>query len=276
MRSTASLVGALAVTLFAAQACDSGAGDTATGGGTTVQTGMPCDVEAVLETCTSCHAGATPSGGVALVTREDLLADSAVDPSVTVAERALARIQDPEFPMPPTGALTAEQIATFAAWVQDGTAGGDCETVSGGPPATVCTSNSFWTQGDHGSVNMHPGVACIACHDKPNTFQSPSLLFGGTVYPSLHEPDDCRGGGPTVDGAIVVVTDADGVEHQSTVRSSGNFVIESNADLKLPARAEVRLNGKVAKMKDDVTSGDCNSCHTEQGKNGAPGRILAP
>jgi predicted CXXCH cytochrome family protein len=23
-------------------------------------------------------------------------------------------------------------------------------------------------------------------------------------------------------------------------------------------------------------TGDCNSCHTEQGRNGAPGRILLP
>ncbi len=274
MRSTAALVGATLLTLVTAQACD--AGDSGTGGGSQVQSGMPCDVEAVLETCTSCHAGDTPSGGLALVTREDFLAASAVDPSVSVAERALARMQDPEFPMPPTGTLTADQIATFAAWVQDGTAGGDCESVAGGPPATVCTSGKTWTQGDHGSVLMHPGVACIACHDKPGTFDSPSLLFGGTVYPSLHEPDDCLGGGASIKGAVVVVTDADGVEHQATVRTNGNFVIESGPDLKTPARAEVRLNGKVAKMKEDVTSGDCNFCHTEQGKNGSPGRILAP
>jgi predicted CXXCH cytochrome family protein len=29
-------------------------------------------------------------------------------------------------------------------------------------------------------------------------------------------------------------------------------------------------------MSGAVTAGDCNSCHTEQGANGAPGRIMAP
>ena len=29
-------------------------------------------------------------------------------------------------------------------------------------------------------------------------------------------------------------------------------------------------------MLGSVTSGDCNSCHTQDGRNGAPGRVLAP
>jgi predicted CXXCH cytochrome family protein len=29
-------------------------------------------------------------------------------------------------------------------------------------------------------------------------------------------------------------------------------------------------------MVGKVTSGDCNSCHTTAGANGAPGRILVP
>jgi hypothetical protein len=213
---------------------------------------------------------------VTLVTRDDLLAKSSVDASATIAERAEVRMQDPEFPMPPTGQLSADQIATFTSWVDEGMKGGDCDTVNGGPPATTCTSNIFWTQGDHGSANMHPGVACIACHDKPGSFDSPSLLFGGTVYPSLHEPDDCLGGGASITGATVVVTDANGTEHSATVRSNGNFLIESVFPLKTPARAEIRHNGKVAKMKDDVTNGDCNSCHTVDGANNAPGRLMAP
>jgi len=261
--------------LLALASCDAANDTTGTGDGSS-QTGIPCDVEAVLETCTTCHAGATPSDGLSLVTRDDLLAKSTVDSSMTVAQRALARMKDPDFPMPPNGGLDAAQIDTFATWVNDGVAGGDCDSVAGGPPDTTCTSTTTWTQGNHGSPNMHPGVACIACHEGPTGGHSPSLLFAGTVYPTLHEPDDCLGGGSSIDGAIVVVTDANGTDHKATVRSNGNFVVESNTPLALPARAEVQRNGKVAKMKDDVTNGDCNSCHTEQGKNDAPGRIQAP
>ena len=33
---------------------------------------------------------------------------------------------------------------------------------------------------------------------------------------------------------------------------------------------------KTRQMQGTVTSGDCNSCHTVNGTNGAPGRIMAP
>ena len=44
----------------------------------------------------------------------------------------------------------------------------------------------------------------------------------------------------------------------------------------LPYRARVRANGRVRPMGDVQTNGDCNVCHTEQGREGAPGRILWP
>ena len=252
----------------------SGGGSSSTGGGT-VGADLPCEVADVLGNCSACHATAKPSGGVSLRSRADLLAPSPSDSSVTVADRALLRMQDSASPMPPAGQLPAADIATFEGWINDGMPAGNCDGPP--PPETVCTSDTYWTQGNHESPDMHPGVACIACHEAPGGGEhGPPLLFAGTVYPTVHEPDDCRGGGPTIDGATVVVTDANGVEHSATVRSNGNFLIESQANLATPIHAEVRRNGKVNKMKDPVDSGDCNSCHTVDGANDAPGRILAP
>jgi len=253
----------------------SGGGTTTSVGGGTVGADLPCEVADVLANCSACHATPKPSGGVSLRSRDDLLAAAPSDPSVTVADRALARMQDSTNPMPPTGQLAAADIATFEGWISDGMPAGGCDGPP--PPETVCTSDSYWTQGDEGSRDMYPGRACITCHEAPGPGEhGPPLLFGGTVYPTVHEPDDCNGGGPTVQGSVVVVTDANGVEHSATVRSNGNFLIESEANLATPIHAEVRRDGKVNKMKDPVDSGDCNSCHTVDGANDAPGRILAP
>ena len=46
--------------------------------------------------------------------------------------------------------------------------------------------------------------------------------------------------------------------------------------LTAPYSAKVFDGTKTRVMVGKVTSGDCNFCHTAAGKNGAPGRILAP
>lgn len=271
-------------TVALAAACDSSLTDTGSGGGSdtsgsgggTVGADLPCEVATVLENCAACHATSNPSGDVSLKSRDDLLAPAPSDPSVTVADRALARMKDANNPMPPTGQLAAADIATFEGWIQDGMPAGSCDGPP--PPMTVCSSDSYWTLGNEESPDMHPGRACISCHENPGPDGEggPPLLFAGTVYPTVHEPDDCNGGGASISGAVVVVTDANGVEHSANVRASGNFLIESLGSLATPIHAEVRRDGKVNKMKDPVDSGDCNSCHTVDGANGAPGRILAP
>jgi hypothetical protein len=43
-----------------------------------------------------------------------------------------------------------------------------------------------------------------------------------------------------------------------------------------PFTAEVIYQGQSVSMTTPQTSGDCNSCHTESGANGAPGRIVVP
>jgi hypothetical protein len=134
--------------------------------------------------------------------------------------------------------------------------------------APTCTSGTMWTQGNHESEDMNPGMACITCHT--TMMKGPSLTIGGTVYPTAHEPDLCNG----ANGARVVITGADGQTQTLTPRASGNF--NSRTRVMLPYRAKVTYMGRERAMAATQTSGDCNSCHTQAGATGAPGRILLP
>ena len=146
-------------------------------------------------------------------------------------------------------------------------------TGAGGDPFTVapkCTSGTMWTQANRGSTEMNPGKACITCH---STMNGPSLTIGGTVYPSAHEPDLCNGANGS-NGARVVITGADGAVLTLTPGASGNF--NSRTRVMTPFKAKVTYMGRERAMNAAQTSGDCNACHTQNGTNSAPGRILLP
>lgn len=163
----------------------------------------------------------------------------------------------------PVDAATPGDAANPAA---DLAGGGD------GGMGVVCTSGSRWTNGTTGSVNMEPGHACIDCHrTRP---RAPVLTVAGTVYPTLREALDCNAGAQVV-GATVEVTDSRGTKVSLPVNQpSGNF--RTLAALTPPLTVRVLFNGKANAMKGMAPSGDCNSCHTETGANGAPGRITIP
>ncbi len=159
----------------------------------------------------------------------------------------------------------------------DGGAGDDGGGADGGgtdgsSTAVVCTSGTTWTRGDRGSSLMHPGRACISCHDQNG---GPVLMIGGTVYPTEHEPDDCNGINGTALGTNVVITDANNKTYTIPVNSSGNFYSQ-NLNIATPFHAKVVTGTKERAMVAAQTSGDCNSCHTVTGTNAAPGRIMAP
>ncbi len=137
----------------------------------------------------------------------------------------------------------------------------------GAPP--TCTSQQTWMNGDNGSELMHPGRACLDCHAQND---GPNLALAGTVFPSAHEPDECNGVG--VGRAVVVITDAKGVEHRLNVNAAGNFKLEGH--VALPYHAHVEAHGLMRAMVSPQSAGDCNGCHTQRGEEGAPGRIVAP
>lgn len=281
------LLASLALVLAAASACytgaqlDPGAGDptaevapaipvNASSGGD-----LPCDVAALLaESCASCH-GEPLAGGAKnrLLDAADLAAPSKIDPSRTAADDAVARMKDAARPMPPTGLLGADRVAILEQWIAAGMPNGSCDAGGGSPVSspTVCTSNRRWTRGDHGSSSMHPGVACIDCHRSTDEDDAPLYRIAGTVYPTAHEPDDCYG----ATGSITVeITDANGKAYSLPVNGAGNFF--STARIATPYTAKVVSGGRTRAMVAPQTNGDCNVCHTEQGAEKAPGRIMTP
>jgi len=239
-----------------------------------VSTGLPCDVQAILQThCTSCHSDPPVSGPMGLVTYADLSAPAVTDPTKTVAEMCLIRIQSASRPMPPAPAtpLSSADTATLQSWVSAGIPMGTCGAGDGGgnpynTPLT-CTSRTYW-HGDSSPV-MAPGRACISCHTRSGG-EAPRFAIAGTVYPTAHEPNDCNG----APGVSVVITDVHGQSFSISTNGAGNFF--SAGAVATPFTAKVVSNGRERVMSTPQTSGDCNSCHSQPPLNGAPGRIMAP
>jgi hypothetical protein len=148
-----------------------------------------------------------------------------------------------------------------------------------------CTSGITWTDGNKPSERMQPGEPCIACHIGPGR-GGPPLAFGGTVYPSGHEPSQCYGanGRGDVYGAKVVLVDGTGATFTADVNSAGNFYLEADDALTPPIRAKVTFAGRERAMVMTAPSADCNTCHTQEGTTTlttagalkAPGRITLP
>lgn len=264
-----------------------GGGGVPTDGGVVLSSELPCAAYDVLSVhCWSCH-GSTPSGGApqSLATLAALQAASPGYPTQSTGARAVVRMQSTSSPMPPppNPAVPAADVTAFQSWVSAGMPAGSCVTDGGVPPpppdagppdplgaAPTCTSGSTWNGGTNGSSDMEPGWACITCHQQHG---GPSFNIGGTVYPTGHEPDDCNGSG--AGGAVVTVTDRNGVTASFTASSqSGNF--HGSASLTFPITATVTFQGKTRSMATAVSTGDCNSCHTQTGANSAPGRITLP
>lgn len=253
------------------------AGSDPGGGDPAERDALPCDVRAFLaDHCQGCH-GARLAGGapMSLMTYRDLTARNA--DGVEIAQRALARIKSAGAPMPPMPApsATATDISMFEAWVAAGTPTGDCSAPPEPGPfdgPTVCTSSTTWTGGDRESPLMHPGRACIACHavERSHDDDAPKFRVAGTVFPTGHEPDDCNGAA----SATVEVTDATGAVTTLPVNAAGNFF--TSAALASPIHVAVVANGKRRAMSGSPPTGDCNSCHTQDGANLAPGRIALP
>jgi hypothetical protein len=260
-----------------------GINTTGVGAGTGAATGLPCDVQQLLENrCIGCHL-ATSTSPPPLLTYADLLKPSS-DATKNLAQKSLERMKSTTAAMPPPPAVApdATEVAVMEKWVAAGTPmgavctppAGDAGTEAGAPVTnpyntpTICTSNVTWNQGNNGSSRMRPGGACITCHTMRG---GPAYTIAGTVYPTAHEPNDCNGVNA---GVTVVVTDKNGVVTNIPVNTVGNFYLR--AAIAAPFNVKVVNGAKTRAMAGALTAGDCNSCHTLAGVNGAPGRIMAP
>jgi len=191
-------------------------------------------------------------------------------------------------PMPPSGVPPASEVTAFEAWVNAGTPMGTCTpNPDGGTLMPTCTSTRTWpeTSRYQGSGEMNPGLACRACHVGQNfNGQNPlgrskperDYWFAGTAYPSLNERDFCNGGVPA--GVTVEIYDRMGMLRATmAVRTnSGNFFDSTIRTMPtwLPYTVKVKRGGVVvSEMRTPQMSGDCNTCHTVFGEQGAPGRV---
>src|SRR5438445_547285 len=80
-------------------------------------------------------------------------------------------------------------------------AGDGGRTRDAGPVTVTCSSTTYWDTTAAASELMHPGKTCIGCHAATG---GPSYTIAGTVYPTMHEPDDCNGVDGTVTGMTVL------------------------------------------------------------------------
>lgn len=244
--------------------------------------GLPCEVEAIVsQNCRGCHNGNVQTAPMPLSALAHFLAPAPSNGSQTVGAMSASRMQNAARPMPPGGQLASTQVAIIDSWVKAGMPAGSCQTPDAGPDPFAepprCSSETYWADGNSGSSRMNPGKACVSCHSARNANEGKEEApgnVGGTVYPTAHEPDLCSS--TSLVGAEVVLTGADGRVVTARVNSAGNFFLWNETVLARPYRAKVVYQGRERVMATPQMSGDCNSCHTQAGTNGAPGRILAP
>lgn len=255
-----------------------GSGD----GGMGMEKFLPCEVENVLKTrCQSCHNNPPVGAPMPLVSYAQLVAKSTQFPMQSYAERSLARMQDGTRPMPPgpTPTVPAAEITAFGKWVTGGQVGAPmkCGTMPPDDPFSkppMCSSGKTYMGGTP-KPEMNPGLACLTCHTRMG--KAAQVQLAGTVYITGHEPDKCLGGpAPGSPAAVVEITDATKKVHMLTVNAAGNFLLRQAAQIPLPYTAKVIWNGKERSMVAAQMNTDCNSCHDQGGKNGAPGRIALP
>jgi len=187
-----------------------------------------------------------------------------------------------------TGLATSAGSTTAATSTSTPTSSGDSGSgtaTSGGSTtgdpfggSSVCSRGLEWNMGNTESPFMNPGMACRTCHMQMASFVNGRILIGGTVYETGHEPDLCFG----IDGikypTIVEITDANNVVTELEVNEGGNFLWDKaqHGVVSFPITARVVRGSDERVMLTPQMDGNCNDCHTEDGANGAPGRIVAP
>jgi mono/diheme cytochrome c family protein len=186
------------------------------------------------------------------------------DPSDTDTEDPVDTVEpDPTAPRDPAEIVVPDQGSPPLGYA-------DTPPASASDPA--CSTGQWWQFGDVESERMHPGGDCIGCHTDRR--DGPRFTFAGTVMGDLADAQDCRG----IEDVTVDIIDANGnlalTMHTNLV---GNFYSQVSATaVTLPYTAEVTYDGRTRVMSTPQEDGDCMSCHTADGENGAPGRILLP
>jgi hypothetical protein len=247
------------------------------GGAVVSDAGLPCDVVQALSLCVNCHSDPPVGDAIgSLYTYADLMTPAPTDPTKTMAEMAVLRMQNSATPMPPAqiGPATTMQIQTMMGWLAAGSPTGTCgpppDTTFAGDP--VCASGNFY-KGD-GGAGQSPGVTCPQCEPADAGLLAP---LGGTVFAAGKVLDGCLPPASVdMTKASVLVKDANGTPYTLPVGPDGNFRSNASQQIVFPYTAQVTYMGKTRSMLWRQSNGDCNSCHAAAGANAAPGRITLP
>jgi hypothetical protein len=150
------------------------------------------------------------------------------------------------------------------------------------PSGTTCASGLVY-QGNAESPEMNPGQACKSCHagqdfqgQNPTGLSSSEnvFFFMGTAYASPREADDCKSANVPAGAVVEILDSTNAVKATLAINAAGNFYSTSgSAGFTLPYKARIVANGKTLAMATPQMDGDCNTCHTDSGRNGAAGRI---
>jgi hypothetical protein len=172
---------------------------------------------------------------------------------------------------PRLGLTGIAALASMAACAPADLPGGFSDNPPPGHASDPCGTGAWWTGGNEESPRMHPGGDCISCHARG---EGPDFAVAGTVMTDTDDATDCMG----VEGVTITLRDNAGeILAEMHSNAAGNFY--TNAALpqsRLPYTVELASGGRTSAMATPQTETDCMACHTADGANGAPGRILAP
>lgn len=112
-----------------------------------------------------------------------------------------------------------------------------------------------------------PGQPCLVCHGAGGP-EGPTFSVAGTIFRTR----DARVGVP---GAVVTITDADGVTRRFGTNEVGTFFVqESEWKPKFPLRTSVASGTTTVEMKTLINGdGSCGSCHRDPAARDAAGHI---
>jgi hypothetical protein len=224
-------------------------GSSGTSGGPPPGAGIPCDVQAILQSkCVACHADPPLNGSLSgLVTITDLLATAKEDPTKNLAQLSLSKMQGGT--MPPGSPSPAADITAFQNWINANYVG-TCGDGGAPPPPSDVFTNAPPYVNTVGQSAHNAGRDCMGgCHNH-------GFTFAGTIYDAA---------GKAVAGAEVRLVDSTGKGISVHSGSDGNF--HSSTSWTGPAHIGARNATTKALMVSTVPTGKggCNGCHTTGG-----------
>jgi hypothetical protein len=166
----------------AAGSHSAGSGAAGAGANSASSATLPCAVSKTLVSkCQSCH-GAMLVGGapMSLVTFADFKKPAVTQPTLTVGQLALMRLNDTAKPMPPGGTISADEKKTLTDWL------------SAGAPAAAASEDTCMTGTAVAAVPAEYKIGLIAkpgetCYDLPtHAAQMPGDKTPYSVIPGEH------------------------------------------------------------------------------------------